>query len=296
MRNDVFTNVTNILHFNQIFTPDWMNQLSAICDSVSQFQFFTPNLIDQLSAVCDSVSQFQIFTPALMDQLSAVCDSISQFQIFTPDWMNQLSAIYDSMPAAVEIPTIEFPFDSLNFLKDIDFQQDYIDLTENDCDSINAILRPSDASEDAPLKVSKGKMAVSDFIKTILFPLFLALLQMMHTSYYNKLEAIDSQKVYMEEHQLKEEEIQLLKKQIQLQQQEIQNISDYATSLENTLNELIGYVSSQEYLQDTLESDSVLPNSSVLPDEDPESLDEVPHCSPEVPNCFDTTADESDNP
>ena len=119
---------------------------------------------------------------------------------------------------------------------------------------------------------------------------------MLHTSYYNKLDAIEAQKTYIEEHQLQEEEIQLLKEQVQLQEQQIQVITDYTVFLENTLNELIGYANSQEYLQETQEPDSDIPNHPMPFDEDLESPDGVPHYSPKAPNCSDTTADESDNP
>ena len=112
---------------------------------------------------------------------------------------------------------------------------------------------------------------------------------MIQTSYYHKIDSVESQKAYMEEHQIKEEEIQLLKEQIQLQEQELQIIIDHADALEDTLNELIDYMKSQEHSQEISKSDVKSLERSSLSDTNPESLDEVPNCS-------DVSADEPDNP
>lgn len=196
------------------------------------------------------------------DVFTNVTNTLHFDQIFTPDWMNQLSAIYGSMPAAVEIPTIESPFESLSFLKDIDFHQDYINLTEDDCDSINTILQPSDTSEDAPLKISKGKIAVSDFIKTILIPILSILLPTLLTIYYHKIDSIESQKRYIEELQLKEKELQLKEEELHIKEQQLQNDIEQKKLLENILIET---QSLSEYF---------------------ESLQEDAECPPEIPEPF----------
>lgn len=281
MYDDIYTNLsdslTNFVNALQL-QPELASQ--ALIDLSVSAQESIYNISSQID---------QIITTDLVDQLSIACDSISQLPIFATDWINQLSAVYDSMAPAIEFPFI--PFDDLSFLKGIDLQQEYIDLTDDDCNSINTILQSPNVSNDTPPKVSKGKMAISDFIKTILFPLFLTILQMLHGSYCNKLASVEAQKTYIEEQQLQEEEIQLLKEQIQLQEQQIQIITGYTAFLENTLNELIDYANSQEYLQETQKPDSDLPKPPMFFDEDLGFPDEVPHCSPEVPHSPDDTQD-----
>ncbi len=193
------------------------------------------------------------------------------------DWADQLSAIYDSIPTSVEIPTIEFPsfsFESLNFLKDIDLQQDYIHLTEDDCDSINAILQPSDTSNDAPLKVSKGKMTVSDFIKNILLPIFGILLPLLLTIYFHKVDSIESQKRHIEELQLREKELQLQEKELHIMEQQLQNDIAQKELLEGILIEAQSF---SEYFESLQEAPECPCTVLKLPFEDPEHFAETPY-------------------
>lgn len=90
-------------------------------------------------------------------------------------------------------------------------------------------------------------------------------------------------------YQLEKEENQLLKKQLQIQEQELQTIEEHAKFLENTLNELIDCIKSQENPLAIPKSDSEFSESPTLSVESPESPDGVPNLS-------DVTADESDNP
>ncbi len=111
--------------------------------------------------------------------------------------INQLSEIADLLTKVCQsaISNSELltkPQYSFEFLKNIDLHNEYIDLTEDDCSSINILLESSGISDDAP-PVSKGKMAVSDFIGAILIPILAILLPMMQNSCYNKMNSLEAQ-------------------------------------------------------------------------------------------------------
>ncbi|MCM1191982.1 MAG: hypothetical protein NC123_17030 [Butyrivibrio sp.] len=188
------------------------------------------------------------------------------------------------------------PIENLDFLKDLNFQEYYVELTKNDCDSINTILESSNSSS-VPPKTSKGKMSIPDFVKSVLIPILMTLAQMLYTNYHNKLDALESQKRYIEERQLHEDEIQLLREQIHLQEQELQTITDYAQSLEETLNMLnnCDCENTKEHLLEIPKSDSAFSVSPELSYEVPEFLHEVPEFPDKDPDYSDPIVDESDN-
>lgn len=184
----------------------------------------------------------------------------------------QLTETISAIASSVKFPPVQLP--DLDFLTEINLQKDYIELTEDDCNSINALLESPGSANDESEKVSKGKIAVSDFIKSILIPIFIALIQILQTSYDNKMNAIESQKAQMEAQQLQDEEIKLLNKQISLQEQEIQIITDYAESLEDRLNELIDCINAQGSQPEIPEFDSDFSNSPDSPVGAPTPQDE----------------------
>lgn len=167
--------------------------------------------------------------------------------------------------------------DSLDFLKDLDLQNGYIELTENDCNSINTILESSNASESSP-KITKGKTTLAEFIKTVFIPILTVLVPILLTIYYHKIDSIESQKHHIEELQLKEEELRIEK-------QQLQNDIEQTETLKKILIEIQNFPDFFESLQVDLEC---LSEVSVPSGEVPEPLDEVPNCS-------DAIADESGN-
>lgn len=250
MYDDIFknwseslANVTNTFQLQSELAIQSLNNLSASMQES----------IYNISAQFD-----QIITTDWVDKLSAVYDSISQVQIYETDWINRLSTVYDSMTHVIEFPFISF--DGLSFLKDIDFQQEYINLTDDDCDSINTILQ---APNDTLPKVSKGKIAVADFIKTILIPILAILLPMLLTIYYHKIDSIESQKHHIEELQLKEKELQLKEEELHIKEQQLQNDIEQKELLENILIEAQSLSEYFESLQEDPECPSAIPEPFV---------------------------------
>lgn len=252
--SETFENVTESLQLQTELAYQSLNNLSA-------------SMQDSIYNISTHLDQ--IISTDWANQFSAVCDSISQVPIFMTTWMDQLSAIYDSMPRAIEFSSIAF--DSLNFLKDIDFQEEYIELTDDDCNSINTILQSPGASDDNPPKVSKGKIAISDFIKTILLPILAILFPILLTAYYHKVDSIESQKRYIEESQLKEKELQLKEEELHIKEQQLQNDIEQKEILKNIL---IEFQSFSEALPEAPECPHTVP---VLLDEVPEFFDEAPY-------------------
>lgn len=131
---------------------------------------------------------------------------------------NLLSYLSDLCKDSVSnIPEVKN--DSFDFLSNVVVQDEHVELTEADCDSINTLLSSSIASKDVPAKVSKGKIKVVDFIKTVIIPILALLLPMMQNSFYNKQASLESQKT-----QIQEQEYQA---------QVLQTMSDMVNALES---------------------------------------------------------------
>ncbi len=201
-------------------------------------------------------------------------------QLFTIDLVNQMSVACSSICNAIKLSsTLPGDFD---FLKNLNFQEDFVNLTDNDCNSINAILETSDFSDDVPLKVSNGKMAMADFIKSVLIPILAIVLPMLLTIYYHKVDSIESQKQYIEELQLKEKELQLKEEELRLKEEELrireQQLQNDIAEKEIIEGILIEFQNQSEYYK-TLLSDPEYPCvTPELPDEVLEPFVEAP-CS-----------------
>ncbi len=152
----------------------------------------------------------------------------------------QIPEIIDAILPVIELPTLKL--ESFNFFKNLNFQENYVKLSEEDCHSIDSILGPFNVSGNIPIKVTNQKMAVSDFIKSVLIPILAILLPMLLTIYYHKIDSIESQKCRMEELRQKEEALNTMKQQLQndIEEKEIlenilielQNQSEYYKSLQ----------------------------------------------------------------
>jgi len=179
--------------------------------SDSLINAFSPFIESQTAFISNA---FNSITDTLQESLCSIAAGYSQNTAAI--LANEIAALVNAMIPAIELPCISLP--DVNFLKEINFQEEYIELTEDDCNAINTLLESPDTNNDASGKVSKGKIAVEDFIKAILIPIFAILLPMMQNSYYNKIVSLESQK-----EQIREQEYQA---------QVLQTMSDMVNSLE----------------------------------------------------------------
>lgn len=249
MYDDIYTNLSDSLtHF--------VNAQQLQVDL--PFQSLNDLSVSMQESICNiSTHLNQVIMDDWIDRLTAVYDSISQSQLYITDWMDQLSAVYDSMSHVIEFPSISI--DALSILKNIDLQEEYIDLTDDDCDLINTILQSPNSSDDALPKVSKGKISVTDFIKTILIPILAILLPMLLTIYYHKIDSIESQKQHIEELQQKKKELQLKEEELHIKEQQLQNDIEQKELLENIFIEAQSFSEYLESLQEDSEYPSAIP-------------------------------------
>lgn len=244
MKNDFFTNLSASLISNLLSQVD-LTPKSTIA--------IIEHLLSQVEFVSKSPS-------AVMSALQSQAELVS----------NAINALPESTSYQ----------GSFDFLKRINIQEDFIELTENDCDSINALLESSNSTDVLP-KISKGKIKLVDFIKTILIPILAIILPMLLTFYYHKVDSIESQKRHIAELQIKQEELQLRETELQLweeelriKEQQLQNDIEKKEILENILIEI---QNQSEYYKSLL-MEPECPLSVPEPfDEVPEHFDEAPH-------------------
>lgn len=176
------------------------------------------------------------------------------------------------------IESITASSDSLDFSPNTDFQNQSIELTESDCAKINTFLESSNIKSNSP-KVSKGKISLRDFIKTVLLPILAIILPMIQNCYNNKINSIESQKAHMEELQLQEQKLRIA-------EQQLQNDIEQKQLLENILTEL-------QYFPEYFES---LPEVLECPDEAQKPFAEVPDFPADTQDNDLSNPDVSNNP
>lgn len=208
-------------------------------------------------------------------------------QLHTIDFANEMATACNSICNAIKFPSdLQGRFD---FLKNLNLQEAFIELSDDDYDSINTFLKTSNTSANVPKKVSNGKMAMDDFIKSVLIPILAIALPMLLTIYYHKVDSIESQKQYIEELQLKEKELQLKEEEICIKEQQLQNDIAEKEILENILIEL------QNQSKCCIAPESPVEASSYS-GETPEPPGEAPEPFGEALNYSGVIADEPDNP
>lgn len=222
---------------------------------------------------------------SITETLQKSCSNLTTYcnQKITIDFAEHLSALANSLVSTVEIPSISLP--DLRFLKEINFQEKYIELTESECDSVNILLKSSNAANDESVKVSKGKLSMTDFIKTVLIPILAFFAPMLLTIYYHKIDSIESQKLRIEELQLKEEELRI-------EEQQLQNDIAQTEVLKNILIQIQNFPEYLESLQAAPECPSEVP---VILDKAPEPFGEDPNYSAEVPGSPAEAPEQSQN-
>ncbi len=96
-----------------------------------------------------------------------------------------MSDLYNAMfPSISTIGTPPISSDNFNFLNEIDFQDEYVELTEEECDSINDLIEKSDVT-DIPTVVPQKKYLSIELIIAI-FSLILNLYSTFGTTPFQK--------------------------------------------------------------------------------------------------------------
>lgn len=98
---------------------------------------------------------------------------------------------------------------AFDFLEEIDFQNEYIELTEENCDSINELLDLTD-TENSSKVMPADKTPTIQFIISVLVPIIIGFLQLWQNEEHYKLDSIEAQNVQMQEQENYEQIMQKL--------------------------------------------------------------------------------------
>lgn len=271
----------------------------------SEFNKAAENFVQacsSLSAGACSSAQFiertTYFSKLLQDSFSKINtltinpDAVSSLnQLYRlSDYCNEMISKISPMASSLvdALHSIDFNFD---FLRNENSQDNFIELTDEDCNSINAILESANCSDDTPPKVTKGKITTANFIMSALIPVLTFILSTLLTLYLHKVDSIDSQKRHIEELQLREKELQLKEDELRIMEQQLQYDMEQKEILENILIEFQNQSEYYKSLQSTAEYPSDVPAS---PAEIPELFDETemsPEASAPSPDDCQTSAE-----
>lgn len=119
----------------------------------------------------------------------------------------QLSDLCKNMLLTLESP--EISEDSLTFLDNIDFQNEYVKLSAEDCNSINTLIDLSNVDE-TPKVTPTDKMPTIQFLLTIIIPIIIGFLQLWQNENHYKLDSIEAQNAQIQEQERYDQIIQSL--------------------------------------------------------------------------------------
>lgn len=103
----------------------------------------------------------------------------------------------------------ETPEDSLAFLDSIDIQKEYVELSEEDCNSINILLDLTNVDE-APKATPADKTPTVQFFLTIIIPIIIGFLQLWQNENHYKMDSIEAQNTQIQEQERYEQLMQSL--------------------------------------------------------------------------------------
>ena len=118
-----------------------------------------------------------------------------------------LSALSNSMSSIAEKAGI--PQDAFDFLKELDFQNEHIELTEENCDSINKLSKLSSA-ENPVIITPNSKTPTVQFVISILIPIIIGFLQLWQNERHYKQDSIVEQNAKIQEQERYEQMMQSL--------------------------------------------------------------------------------------
>lgn len=118
-----------------------------------------------------------------------------------------LSALSNSMSSIAE--KVGISQSAFDFLKELDFQNEHIELTEEDCDSINKLSKLS-STENPVIVTPNGKTPTVQFIISILIPIIIGFLQLWQNECHYKQDSIVEQNAKIQEQERYEQMMQSL--------------------------------------------------------------------------------------
>lgn len=227
----------------------------------------------------------KINTPTIAPDVVSSLDQMRLLSDYCNEMSSKISPMANSLVDALH--SIDF---NLNILRNKNSQENFIELTDEDCNSINAILESANCSDDTPSKVTKGKITTANFIMSVLIPILIFILSTLFTLYLHKVDSIDSQRHHIEELRLREKELQLQTDELRIMEQQLQYDIEQKEILENIL---IEFQNQSEYYKSLQSAPKYPSDVPVPPAEIPELFDETqmsPEASEPSPDCCQTSA------
>lgn len=158
---------------------------------------------------------------------------------------------------------------SLSLTDNITVNDNQVTITD---DAIETLTDFFDENTEVPTPPINSKMSIKEFLINILLPLLCMLIPMVQSSYYHRLDSIESKQAQMQEAEYQ-------KAILELETQHAKELEE----LNSNINELLQYLETVQ--------DSDLP---VVTTQSPVS--DLQEISPESPVAGETTDDDSDNP
>lgn len=162
----------------------------------------TPIFTIQSEITKASIDNLSKAITAFSRSISSICFSDQFIEISA-----LLSAISNSMILLAEKAGI--PQNSFDFLKEFDFQSEHIELTEENCNSINNLSKLSSA-ENPVIVTPNSKTPTIQFVISILIPIIIGLLQMGQNAYYHHQSSIESKIIQDQEQEYQEQLLKIL--------------------------------------------------------------------------------------
>lgn len=192
-----------------------MSHIESILESYSEFlkafsvnyeQLIMPSLLKITKAVEVANQQFLLNS----QQLVSILEFISEHQ----------ETLFGELSASIDYSSI---------FNGIRIHNDSVEISDESSEVLSSIIEYPQYKQQ-PVK----KFSLENFVTLILFPLILALLPMLQTSYYHHLDSLESQK-----QQLAESEYQERLLEIESEYSEnIKNLNDTLNNIEQYLSEL----------------------------------------------------------
>lgn len=177
-----------------------------------------------------SVNYEQLIMPSLLKITKAIEAANQQFLLNSQQLVSILEFISEHQEALFgELSSLSASIDYSSIFDGIRIHNDSVEISDESSEALSSIIEYPQYKQQ-PVK----KFSFEDFVALVLFPLILALLPMLQTSYYHHLDSLEAQK-----QQLAESEYQERFLEIESEYSEnIKNLNDTLNNIEQYLSEL----------------------------------------------------------
>lgn len=177
-----------------------------------------------------SVNYEQLIMPSLLKIAETVEVANQQILLDSQQLVSILEFISEHRETLFgELSALSAPIDYSSILDGIRIHNDSVEISDESSEVLSSIIEYPQYKQQ-PVK----KFSFEDFVVVILFPLILALLSMLQTSYYHHLDSLESQKQQLAESEYQERLLEIVSEH----NENIKNLNDTLNNIEQYLSEL----------------------------------------------------------